>query len=287
MKKIIRLSVFFISIVLLLASCNLTIEDEYKLSSPTCDVDAGNCISISIKKSDSDTKYINIYRQDISNENHPGEITNVGIIFPPELKDETAVNQYKDFNVLKGHTYKYYVRLSNGNEYTKSQWSNAVKVPSSSSCYPEETIMTYRTGSAYFEYNSTDYTLKVVGTILNPEITDFDKFYKPAIIVKTAERTETFILPDISDGSTISLRGILSSKFLDTNVTLVGICGEKIERDDTLIDVEESLRPVKRITWSEAAEIRVRGKEVNNNTIFIPAASNSIGMDYSRQLNKF
>jgi len=285
MKNCIRLSVFLF-LAVLFASCNISVEEEYKLSSPTCDVDAGNCISISIKKSDSDTKYINIYRQDVSSENHPGEIVCVGLIFPQELKDETAVNQFKDFLVQKGHSYKYYVRLSDGKEYTKSQWSNIVKVPSSSSCYGDENKLTYRTGSATFDVDKTDYTIKVIGTILDPEITDYAKEYKPAIIVKTNSATETFILPALANETTISLRGILSTKFLDTDVTIVGICGQKTETDDSNTEIAEENRAVKRITWTEYSEVRVRGKDVNNNTIYIPAAANTTGSDYSRQLNK-
>lgn len=286
MKKNIRLSVFLFLIGILATACNISVEDEFKLASPTCDVDAGNCVSISIKKSDSDTKYINLYRQDVSNSNHPGEIECVGIIYPQALSEETAVNQFKDFLVMKGHSYKYYARLYDGSNYTKTSWSNEVKIPAASQCYNDNTDLAYNTVNANFNIETTTYTMTVEGNVTDPAINNFSTEYKPAIIVKSSNKTQTFLLNSVAEGTVIPLRSILSSYFLDTDITIVGICGQKTETDNSNLEIDPSNRTIRRISWTPSSEIKVHINGTNRNTINIPTAADSTGADYSRQLNK-
>lgn len=279
MKNFIRLSVFFILTAIFLTGCNITIEDEYKLASPTCDIDAGNCISISLKKYSTDTEYINIYRQDVTREDYPGEILSIGLIYPKKLSDEVATNTFKDFLVKKGHTYRYYARIFDGKEYTKTEWSNSVEIPATSNCYDNSDNLTYNTRGVEFSYRKDDHTFTVNGNITLPDasFSNFTTEYLPAIILETSSNTEAFILPDISDGAVISIRGIISSKFLDKDIKVVGICGQKTE----LVEGSDN---VKRVIWTDPVEVKI--KNARDNTIFIESAGNTEGYNYSRQLNK-
>lgn len=282
MKKYIRLSVLFLTAVFFTA-CNITVEEEYTISAPTCDIDAGTCVSISIKKSNSDTKYINLYRQDVTSESNPGDIISIGIIYPDNLPEESAVNTFKDFLVINGHDYKYYARIYDGQEYIKTKWSDTVKIPDSG-CIEDTKKVKYNTANATFQMDTADYKITFTGTIDDPEIKDFNKEFKPAIIVKSSERTETFLLPTTTTetpwtlADVWSLRGILSIDFMDTEIEIVGICGQKEEM------VEDSKTEKKRIIWTEPATLKVRG--IENNKLTIPSAASTKGSDYSRQLNK-
>ena len=146
-------------------------------------------------------------------------------------------------------------------------------------CYDNSDNLTYNTRGVEFSYRKDDHTFTVNGNITLPDasFSNFTTEYLPAIILETSSNTEAFILPDISDGAVISIRGIISSKFLDKDIKVVGICGQKTE----LVEGSDN---VKRVIWTDPVEVKI--KNARDNTIFIESAGNTEGYNYSRQLNK-
>ena len=116
------------------------------------------------------------------------------------------------------------IRYTDLGEYTYSRWSNDIVAKDG---YDSTTQMTYNTSSAYLSYDSTFYSIKIKGTITPPTVEKFDDDFQPMIIARTAEKTQVFPLQSIEQDTTIQLRGILPSSFLDTPVTIVGIVPQK------------------------------------------------------------
>lgn len=286
MKNFVRFSKILFSFMVIsisLLSCKIELEEEIKFAPPTCNADNGSSVSISLKKYNSDTEYINIYRKDITDGNSNEPFINIGLIFPENLSEEKEVNTFTDKLVKNGHSYIYYARIFDGEKYIKTQESNKVKIPNDASCFNDTDTFTYDI-SATFTYSKEDYTITIEGTVTPSTLLPISTGYKPVLIVSSSKKSETFPLPTTLDNSTISLRGILSDDFFDTNITVEGICGQKIEYDNSNTSIEEDKRPIKRIFWTEPKNITLSGCKKNQFTV--PDNSNNHGFDYSRRISK-
>lgn len=265
MKNFIRLSLSFV-LLICFAGCNISIEEEHLLPKPTCSVDSSS-ITISITKKSSDTEYINIYRQDTTNTNN--EIINIGLIYPKN--DPRAGESYifKDSLIYTGHKYKYYARYCNNGEYKKTEWSDEIQATGG---YTDERLK-YAASSASLTLETTDYTLKINGTISAPQITNISS-YSPVIVLKTANRTSAFEIPSTNTNQIISLRGLLPPEFIGKPVTIIGICAQQKE-------LSTATEPkITHIHWTEAAEIRL--EDHSDKTFTIPSLDGANGFDYSK-----
>lgn len=217
---------FYFSILLILVSCNFSYEPTNQSSPPTVDYN-NKSIVLSIPKKTNTAKYINIYRLDITEkatEDEEENIQNIGILYPQFADTEGTAFIFYDSYIIKNHSYRYMIRYTDLGEYTYSRWSNDIVAKDG---YDSTTQMTYNTSSAYLSYDSTFYSIKIKGTITPPTVEKFDDDFQPMIIARTAEKTQVFPLQSIEQDTTIQLRSILPSSFLDTPVTIVGIVPQK------------------------------------------------------------
>lgn len=276
MKKIISILLIACSTIPLILSCNFSFTSADLLTKP--DVEAKNSIiTISIPRQSDDTKYINIYRKDVDDSDE--NVINIGLIYPSAMDTVGSSYLFSDSLIYKEHTYTYMVRYAEGDEYYYSEWSNEVTTDGG---YDVDKTLKYKDNSATFTISETDYTLTLMGDILNPDIPEFsdeNNPYEPKLIVSANDKTQVFSIGELTDNTIIPLRGLLPSHFLDTEVTIIGVVAQKTEylpQDDP--DAEPI---VKRIFWTEPTEIKLSGFQ--NKTVYIPSANGDDGVDFSRK----
>ena len=221
-----RFIILYFSLLLFLSSCNFSYEPINQSSPPTVDYN-NKAIVISIPKKINTAKYISIYRIDTtenSSDNENENIQNIGILYPQFSDTVGTAFIFYDSHILKNHSYKYKIRYTDSDEYIYTKWSNDIIAKDG---YDSTTQMTYDTKNAYLSYDDTFYSLKISGKIIPPTIENFDEDFKPMLIIKTEEKTQVFPVQSIEEGTTLQLRGILPSSFLDRPITIVGIVPQK------------------------------------------------------------
>ena len=221
-----RFIILYFSLLLFLSSCNFSYEPINQSSPPTVGYN-NKAIVISIPKKINTAKYISIYRIDTtenSSDNENENIQNIGILYPQFSDTVGTAFIFYDSHILKNHSYKYQIRYTDSDEYIYTKWSNDIIAKDG---YDSTTQMTYDTKNAYLSYDDTFYSLKISGKILPPTIENFDEDFKPMLIIKTEEKTQVFPVQSIEEGTTLQLRGILPSSFLDRPITIVGIVPQK------------------------------------------------------------
>ena len=221
-----RFIILYFSLLLFLSSCNFSYEPINQSSPPTVDYN-NKAIVISIPKKINTAKYISIYRIDTtenSSNNENENIQNIGILYPQFSDTVGTAFIFYDSHILKNHSYKYQISYTDSDEYIYTKWSNDIIAKDG---YDSTTQMTYDTKNAYLSYDDTFYSLKISGKIIPPTIENFDEDFKPMLIIKTEEKTQVFPVQSIEEGTTLQLRGILPSSFLDRPITIVGIVPQK------------------------------------------------------------
>ena len=221
-----RFIILYFSLLLFLSSCNFSYEPINQSSPPTVGYN-NKAIVISIPKKINTAKYISIYRIDTTENSSNDEnenIQNIGILYPQFSDTVGTAFIFYDSHILKNHSYKYQIRYTDSDEYIYTKWSNDIIAKDG---YDSTTQMTYDTKNAYLSYDDTFYSLKISGKIIPPTIENFDEDFKPMLIIKTEEKTQVFPVQSIEEGTTLQLRGILPSSFLDRPITIVGIVPQK------------------------------------------------------------
>lgn len=318
-----RFIILYFSLLLFLSSCNFSYEPINQSSPPTVDYN-NKAIVISIPKKINTAKYISIYRIDTtenSSNNENENIQNIGILYPQFSDTVGTAFIFYDSHILKNHSYKYQIRYTDSDEYIYTKWSNDIIAKDG---YDSTTQMTYDTKNAYLSYDDTFYSLKISGKIIPPTIENFDEDFKPMLIIKTEEKTQVFPVQSIEEGTTLQLRGILPSSFLDRPITIVGIVPQKntyvnssistnraIDFDNNVslgVDLsstnENSTENSNENNEQNNQEENNEENETNpdikqiywlpasdikirgfsNNTIKIPSSAQNDGIDYSRKL---
>lgn len=263
MKKIF-LSLLVLIPVFAVLSCKFKLKEEELLPKPT--VRYNKEVTISILKKSSTTKYINIYRKDKTEDSE----TPIGIVYPKS--DESYI--FSDDLVFSNHEYSYRVRYSDEDGYTYTEWSDPVKITDG---YSEYDKLKYSDKTLSFKLDETNYSLKIIGEVYLPEIEDFEKDYKPMLIISCPAKTQLFELSSLEENTIIPLRGNLPSDFIARDITIKGILAQKVTYTKSEND---SKKDIESILWTEPSEVTVLNSK--GNTIFIPELSGSDGIDYSR-----
>ena len=264
-----------------ISSCKLKIEDENLFDKPGVII-TDSQVTVIIPKMSSDTKYVNVYRRDKSN----NDIQNIGILFHPEALENDNKNYcYPDTLVKKSHVYDYRVRYKIDGDYFYSDWSNAITIPSTSSFYDDSDVLKYQASGISIEYSSSNYTIiftdgnATLTPPTNPAITNYTADFTPMLIVESGSASQ--VLPLLSAGETtatydfsgtIPLRGFLPQNFMDTDIQIKGILGQKKILNGS---------STKAIIWTEPTEINVLGAG-SDRIINVPSQTGSSGLDYSR-----
>ncbi len=268
MKNNIRFFTILLSLVFIFSSCGIKFVDDNLLSSPTATT-IGTSNVLSIKKHNSDTKYINVYRQDVTGGTNSA-IENIGIIYPL-AKEVTFI--FQDDLILKDRSYRYYARVYDGVDYYKTDWSNTVKNGDAGITYSVESDLPgYASGSSW-TYTKEDY--KITYTLPS------DSDYPLAIVMECGNKTQIFQLSQVKGGTdeTISLVGLLSPDYYDKPVKVLGVCGQKVTSENGKKHY---------VHWTRLTPITISGDGISDETTFTISSSTAGNVeDYSRQLNKF
>ncbi len=288
-KHSIKYSILALGCIFAFSTCQLVeITESAKISRPDLTKSTSGII-VSLKNSMQDVKYVNIYRQEVTN--YPLEsdstfpIENIGLVFPSS-NDTTFV--YKDDLVIKSKKYRYYARLYDEDEgYTLTKWTSGIEAANGIVSDSSDALK-YGIGSnTKLIYNSNDKKLTISGTILAPNaIEDFDDKFKPALVFSCANGTQaiTFISDTenespVHNGNEIHLLEILPSSFFNTDLEIKGIVAQYEENDD-----DDDLQ---RVIWTGLSSIPVYdtdNRPIANNKIVIEVKYGAQGYDFSSSL---
>lgn len=283
MKK--RTSFLFIQtavFLLLLTACNINVANTELLQKP--DISMSNSqVTLMIPKINTLTLYINIYRQDVSDKTTPGDVTNIGLLYPAAYKADNQTFDFIDNLVTENKSYIYRVRYVDPDGVYYSNWSNIVKIDENfTSAYSEEKKLYYTTTSnTRFSYDATNYSLLLNHPLIKPEIDTFSE-YQPMIIVNNGYGSQVFkISPDAlsEKKEPITLKDKLPDSFLDINIKIEGVLAQKIEYVDP--EADEDKLEIKTVHWTSPTSLTIKG--YTDNTINIPSSHANTGLDYTRR----
>ncbi len=111
------------------------------------------------------------------------------------------------------------------------------------------------------------------------------------LIVKNSESTQVFEIANTNHDYKIPLRNMLPADFLDTDISFVGIVGQKTIFDDDTNDIlenndtnhdgkpdEEKLNKI--VIWTDPTPLTINPSA---ETVNIPSQSGTTGLDYGRK----
>ena len=222
------------------------------------------------------TESITIYRQNVHDRTDT-PVERVAIVFPKGIEDTSDQTlHYDDERVLVAQEYRYYLRFTDKNGVrNRTEWSEkktlqtgapsadklAYKVYASYTYTPETMVLSLPSG--------TDFTAPD-----NSVIKDISE-YKPALVLQTGDTIQAF---EVAGGDTtiVHLKALLPETYLYTDVTLLGIVGQKTEYNSKNPEV------LKRVSWTNLTPIKVLNKAGNElETFRLEPEYGEAGFDYS------
>ena len=275
--------IYLIFAIFFLFSCKVDVANTSLVQKPDISL-TDKQVTLMIPKVNSQTFYINIYRQDVTDPNNPGEVLNIGLLYPTAYKADNQTYDFIDFLVTQNRTYIYKVKYLDVDGIYYSNWSNAVKIDKDfEKAYPETKKLTYTTSSTTrFSYDETNYSLLLNKPLQNPEIESFTETYQPMIIVSNGLSSQVFKISHDSLSNIkapITLKDRLPDSFLDTNIVIEGILAQIIEYVDP--KAEEDKLEIKTVHWTAPTKIPVKG--YTDNIIKIKSSHANTGLDYSHR----
>lgn len=271
---------FFLFLCFFISACKVEVKDPKLLQKPDVDI-SDKQVTLIIHKISATTSYINIYRQEITDDEEPADIINIGIIYPNSTPNDDKTYRFIDKLVHTKSNYIYRVRYADSDGYQYTNWTNAVTIEEEfEGAYPPSANLTYQCPSTVaFTYNDTAYKLTLSDPLISPAITDFSE-YQPMLIVNNVLKTEVFkIAPEaLSQREPIFLKDHLSADFLDRPIIIEGIVAQKNEYVNPSAPVTE--RILKAVYWTEPKKIDINA--YSDNIITVPSAQNTAGFDYTK-----
>ena len=224
----------------------------------------------------SNTESITIYRQNVHDRTDT-PVERVAIVFPKGIEDTSDQTlHYDDERVIVAQEYRYYLRFTDKNGIrNRTEWSEkktlqtgapsadklAYKVNASYTYTPETMVLSLPSG--------TDFTAPD-----NSVIKDISE-YKPALVLQTGDTIQAF---EVAGGDTtiVHLKALLPENYLYTDVTLLGIVGQKTEYNSKNPEV------LKCVSWTNLTPIKVLNKAGNElETFRLEPEYGEAGFDYS------
>lgn len=278
--------VISLTIISALIGCKFNLTDNKYLPRPDLRADG---IKMELRGSyvNSNTKYINIYRQDVTVTNN-SQIERIAILFPEGFDKTNQTYVYDDYNIYKNRKYRYYVRFveADGSK-NRTDWSEAIPndndtlpvYDSVSFAYkiPDDAIYTYKKSEMAFE-------LAAGTSFTEPGFTDFSK-YKPALVFECEDVIQAIQLKgDPADPDTlakVNLKELIPQSFFYKEIKLLGIVGQKQVKGKATEDAEEE--SLQYITWTPLAAIKIKDDGVGNElkTFKLEPEHGEDGYDYS------
>lgn len=270
---------------ILFFSCKLEVKDTNLLTKPDIDVSTHQ-VTLMIPKINAQTPYINIYRQDVTSNIDTKPVVNIGILFPSAFANDTSYAFIDDL-VLEGSKYKYKVRYVDSDGAYYSNWSNEITIDNTFANAYENTkkLLYVLPSNTHFAYNTSEYTLTLNNEVTLPEITNYSTNYTPMLIVNNGSKSEVYniaantlnIVTPATAIQAIAIRDKLSEDFLDKNIKIEGILGQRIEYKDAGNTI------IKTIHWTEPTAVKISG--YSSNTILIPSTRGTSGFDHTTPTN--
>ena len=259
-----------------LTGCDFNLGENKYLDRPDVTVD-GNRFLITGSYISKTTTSITIYRQNVRDTGKP--IERVAVLFPDG--DEDKKNQtykYFDERIIVNQEYRYYVRFTDKNgERNRTEWSDkkTARVGAASAA-----LLTFNVNNNNYRFDEANMTLNLPEnvTFTPPEstcITDISA-YKPALVFQNGDIIQTFELPGTSPANTnrVSLRELLPQEFFNTDIVLLGIVGQKTEKNSSNV--------LKSVSWTNIAPIKVTTPEGRAlSSIRLNLEFGQAGIDYS------
>lgn len=295
MKKYIALTVLAISIFTSsLTGCQFSKVDKNTLDPAPVVITSGipNILLTMDKKAN--TAYINIYRQDVTDEKKPGNLVNIGLVFPDNQNPASTTCSFTDIYFLNDHKYVYsarYTTKGNGNGVdVTSFWTEATS-PVMNEKHPATTaqslVYSDQDGAAYFEYDKDSYTLTIRGAdFVKPAIDNgATPVFTPKIILgdETGKKC-VYKLNSIDKGNVIPLSILLANDFPNGGtITVEGLIGEGCIPAESSSSVKI---PTEFVYWTEPLKVRLKDTSGNQIKSFeVTAADIQTGLDYSDYLD--
>lgn len=273
MKKFFLSAISICLVSIFIFNCKLHVQDKDTLDRPEI-INTSTGVGITITRYSQDTSYINIYRRDVTSTS-PDKATaiNIGVLFPSSYNKSDKTYFIEDLILLKNHKYQYMVRYCEPEGYSYTDWTDTISIPSSAG-YDESTKLSYSSTSCKFRYNQDNSILTLVGTLTTPGISGFSSNWRPALVVSNNEKTVVFELTSASDGDQINLRKNLPPDFLDKEIKIEGIVGQRKIKTS-----ENQTQKDKLIFWTPILSLKIQG--YGGNIIEVKSESGSTGYDYS------
>lgn len=275
-----------------LLSCTFEISDKKRIADPDLISNESSAgIIVSLKNSNQDTLFVNIYRQDVTD--YMNETANidepvlcVGIVFPYVKSNSTSNTTfvYEDNYVIAGHKYRYCARLySDVDGYTYTNWTPFFTAKSS--LLSDQAIFNYGiTQTTKFTYNDLSKTITISGEIYKPtglaEAT-YDEQFTPALVFESDAGTKVFEIEEFKDGSVIYLATLLPLEFHNKDIKLLGVVGQ---RAFTSKDPKTNVDKTQKVVWTGICPFPLYDKnnlEIPNNVIHLASEHGADGYDYS------
>ena len=283
MKKtnISLLFVFLMTVVFsltALSGCKFDVSKSKYLTRPDIEI-KDNYIIVRGAYVNSDTEYINIYRQDVT-DNDSTDIIRVAILFPKGFDNDNQTFIYFDYNIFYGHKYRYYVRfVEKDGSKNRTEWSEGVQntntwtppLKVAGSCSYAYSIPS----DAEYTYDPTTMTLSLPAgkDFTEPDAIDDFSEYAPALVFEAVGKIQTYEIPATTS---VPLKALLPQDFLYTDIKLLGIVGQK-KTFSTGTDPE-----LQQITWTELAPVIVLNTAGNTIEKFrLEPEFGADGYDYS------
>lgn len=259
MKKT-KISLLFISAIIFSSitfnSCNFNLSETNYLTRPDVEL-VENGFRINGTYVSSDIDYINIYRQDLSTSAKNPRTERVAILYPKG--DETSGNQnyfYIDKNIYKLHEYRYYVRfVTTKGEKNRTDWSEK----KTHKDYGADTAASFKYDikNTYYKFDSDNLTLNLSEDkdFTAPTVISDIAEYVPSLVFQAGDTIQVFELTTPNTTKTINLKTLLPQNFLTTDITLLGIVGQK-----KVYNTSGTTPILQTITWTDIAGITVKDK---------------------------
>ncbi len=292
---------FTFLILSLFYSCNLKINIDEELSytsRPDVKVMDNSGFAISTKLYTDNTKYINLYRQDVTDSNDLGDIINIAVLFPANINSNNKTYQFEDYDIYNDHKYHYKLRYydSKNDEFSYSAWSETISTDSKG--VEDTTVLTYTfTDDTFFLYEGNEKTL-----LLKNITVDYDSpsdlisaspttqrdqteypLYPTLIFNKGSEKIAVELKTSALDES-IHLVSYLPSEYWNVELSLEGIiAAQKIGTTD-----EEGNFTLQYIYWTPSYALEVKSYNesdstyISQDTFTVDTVGTSNTYDYSQ-----
>lgn len=256
MKKTdISLFICALSMAILFLGCKLDVSNTKYLDRPDV-LERDGYFEIISPYISANTESITIYRQNVHN-SEDSEIERVAILFPKGIEDSSDQTLHHDDRfVLANEEYRYYLRFTDKDgSKNRTEWSDKKVLPSGGAMSADK--LAYTVTDKHYVYDAENMTLTLdgAGSLTAPSdtavIADIAS-YNPALVFQAGEEIKVFEITTAAGSvNAVQLQNLLTKDFFYKDIRLLGILGQKTEKNSKDPDLKKT------IMWTKLAPISV------------------------------